>query len=247
MSIDLSNMKVVSGSASSDTANEAISNGDVLARVGTGVSKADNTDKTKTTVVGVAINNAPAGGLVFYLGTGSVIEDDNISNAGYDVTYWLGSSGNLVTYGEGTRRLGRPCRRCFPIQATSPPVDFKLSATETERTSCRREPSRSCSESRVDSVDTDSISISWSAPVQSSQPVTRTTHPRRTPTPPSLLSRNWVDTFVELIDRSGFDVSDPRSCGVVEWGRRVVDNISRHRTRRRDRDPGDDSGSGGSS
>ena len=201
MSIDLSNMKVVSGSASSNTANEAISNGDVLARVGTGVSKASSTDQTKTAVVGIAINNAPAGGLVFYLGTGSVIEDDNISNSGYDVTYWLGSSGNLVTYGEVN--LGHWVVLVGDAFRFKQRVRLSISNYQQQKQSelpVDANPPGVVQSLAVDNVDTDSMSITWSAPAQSSQPVTsyNVQYKKDSDASFTTLAGTGVDTTVQL-------------------------------------------------
>lgn len=201
MAIDLSNMKVVSGSASSEKANEEISNGDVLARVGTGVSKADNTDQTKTTVVGVAINNAPAGGLVFYLGTGAIIEDDNIANAGFDVTYWLGSSGDLVTYNEVS--LGDWVVLIGDAFKFKQRVRLSISNYQQQKQSelpVDANPPGVVQNLAVDNVDTDSISISWSAPAQSSQPVTsyNVQYKKDSDAAFTTIAGTGVDTSVEL-------------------------------------------------
>ena len=174
MAIDLSNMKVVSGSVQGTTANEEISNGDVIARVGTGASKAINTDESKKTVLGVAINNAPAGGLVFYLGTGAIIEDDNISNSGYDVTYWLGSTaGKLEEYddvdvGEWAVLVGDAFK--FKQRIRLSVVDYKIQ--KQSELPVDANPPGVVQNLSVDSLTMDSISISWSAPSESSQPVT---------------------------------------------------------------------------
>ena len=201
MAIDLSNMKVVSGSTSSDKANEAISNGDVLARVGTGVSKADSTDQTKTAVVGVAINNATAGGLVFYLGTGSVIEDDNIANSGFDVTYWLGSSGNLVTYDEVS--IGDWVVLVGDAFKFKQRVRLSISNYQQQKQSelpVDANPPGVIQSLAVDNADTDSISTSWSAPAQSSQPVTsyNVQYKKDSDAAFTTLAGTGVDTSVDL-------------------------------------------------
>ena len=250
MSIDLSNMKVFSGSASSDTANEAISNGDVLARVGTGVSKADNTDQTKTTVVGVAINNAPAGGLVFYLGTGAIIEDDNISNTGFDVTYWLGPSGNLVTYDEVN--LGDWVVLVGDAFRFKQRVRLSISNYKQQKQSelpVDANPPGVVQGLAVDSVDTDSISISWSAPAESSQPVTsyNVQFKKDSGSAFTTLAGTGVDTSVEL---TGLDpastyqirVRAVSSNGDGEWSTISADTEPEEEIV----DPGGDSGSGGS-
>lgn len=174
MSIDLSNMKVVSGSVQGTTANEAISNGDVIARVGTGASKAISTDENLKVVIGIAINNAPAGGLVFYLGTGAIIEDDNISNSGYDVTYWLGSTaGKLEEYedvgvGEWAVLIGDAYKLKRQIRLSI--VDYKIQ--KQSELPVDANPPGVVQDLSVDSLTMDSASISWSAPAESSQPIT---------------------------------------------------------------------------
>ena len=174
MSIDLSNMKVVSGSVQGTNANEEISNGDVIARFGTGASKAINTDDSKKSVLGIAINNAPAGGLVFYLGTGAVIEDDNISNSGYDVTYWLGSTaGKLEEYdevvvGEWAVLVGDAFK--FKRRIRLSVVDYKIQ--KQSELPVDANPPGIVQSLAVDNVTTSSVSLSWSAPSVSSQPVT---------------------------------------------------------------------------
>lgn len=174
MPIDLSNMKVVSGSVQGTTANEEISNGDVIARFGTGASKAINSDESKKTVLGIAINNSPAGGLVFYLGTGSEIEDDNINNSGYDVTYWLGSTaGKLEEYddvgvGEWAVLVGDAFK--FKQRIRLSVVDYNI--TKQSSLPIDDEPPGTVVSLSVGSETKESISLSWSAPLASSQPVT---------------------------------------------------------------------------
>ena len=174
MSIDLSNMKVVSGSVQGTRANEEISNGDVIARVVTGASKAINTDESKKAVLGIAINNAPEGGLVFYLGTGAVIEDDNIANSGYDVTYWLGSTaGKLEEYddialGEWAVLIGDAYQLKRQIRLSI--VDYDIQ--KQSELPVDANPPEAVGSLSIGTVTTNSVGLSWNYPSSTSQPVT---------------------------------------------------------------------------
>ena len=102
--IELSDLIVMDGSASSILVGEDVTVGDVICKPnipGPALAyKANATaDAGRYEVIGISVTTTEKGGQCFYVRRGAVVKCDTINNTGNDITYWLSTTdGKMGAY-----------------------------------------------------------------------------------------------------------------------------------------------------
>ncbi len=103
--VDLTDIIVMDGSASSILVGEDIATGDVICKPnvpGAAMAyKAAANNPERGNVIGISVTTTNAGGQCFYIRRGAIIESANITNLGNDVSYWLSDTpGKMGAYSD---------------------------------------------------------------------------------------------------------------------------------------------------
>jgi hypothetical protein len=102
--VNLSDIIVMDGSASSILVGEDIVTGDIICKPnipGPALAYTANAtaDADRYEVIGISVTTTEAGGQCFYVRRGAVVKCDEINNTGNDTTYWLSTTdGKMGSY-----------------------------------------------------------------------------------------------------------------------------------------------------
>jgi hypothetical protein len=167
--IELSDLIVMDGSASSILVGEDISVGDVICKPnipGPAVAyKASATaDAGRHEVIGISVTTTEKGGQCFYVRRGAVVKCGTINNTGNDITYWLSTTnGKMGAYDDFAETdhvymIAEAYRLKTQVKLTM--VDFKARKEEPLPTGTAKPPAPALSAVPAQ----DSITLSWSDP-----------------------------------------------------------------------------------
>jgi hypothetical protein len=167
--VELSNIIVMDGSASSILVGEDIATGDIICKPNIpGPALAYKANATsyaeRYEVIGISVTTTEAGGQCFYVRRGAVVKCSTINNTGNDTTYWLSTTdGKMGAYSDFADKdhvymIAEAYRLKTQIKLTM--VDFKA-RKETPLPSGTAKPEKT-SLSGVPALTT--IQLSWTAP-----------------------------------------------------------------------------------
>ena len=167
--IDLSDLIVMDGSASSILVGEDITVGDVICKPnipGPAVAyKANATaDAGRYEVIGISVTTTEQGGQCFYVRRGAVVKCATINNTGNDITYWLSTTdGRMGLYSDFDETdhvymVAEAYQLKTQVKLTM--VDFKARKETPLPTGTAKPPAPALSAVPAQ----DSITLSWSDP-----------------------------------------------------------------------------------
>ena len=173
MAVDLSDIVVMDGSASAILVGEDIATGDIICKPnipGPALAyKANASKPDRDNVIGISVTTTNAGGQCFYVRRGAIIESDNISNLGNDTSYWLsdtdGQMGSYSDFAVGGNVVMIAEAWVYEHRVKLSILDFK----KKKETPLPADDSKPGVPVLTDTVDVDSIELSWTAPTSESR------------------------------------------------------------------------------